>query len=205
MQTNTRTFSRRFALAASAAACLMAAGCSDAESVGAGSAQGWRKGGIKDAQKALDALSSGVQGFSVGESKAPRVAYVMFDPKCPHCAVLWAAAKPVSQQGQVRFVWIPVAFISKDSVLIGASILDQANPINTMDANEASIAIKAGGVKVVDTPSDKAFASIVENSKVAISLGLEEVPLIVMKAADGKAVVSAGSMNTQRLKDFLSL
>ena len=42
-----------------------------------------------------------------------RVLYVFFDPQCPHCGRLWETAKPLL--GQIRVVWVPVAFITAKS------------------------------------------------------------------------------------------
>lgn len=196
------------------AAAWMASACGDttggaASTKSATSMEGseapiWRNGGIKDAQLALDQLSTTGKGFVLGSPNAGRVAYVIFDPRCPHCAALWAVSKPVAEEGAVRFVWIPVAAISNLSAPIAAALLESANPIAAMDAHEASMAAKKGGLQPTQPPTETARNAIAFNTELVTSLGLQEVPVILTKGTSGTAVASGGSLTQSRLREFLA-
>lgn len=49
-----------------------------------------------------------------------RVLYAFFDPQCPHCGCLWETTKPLL--GQIRVLWMPVAFMTPKSATQGAAI-----------------------------------------------------------------------------------
>jgi thiol:disulfide interchange protein DsbG len=201
--TSSRFLSRRMALAACAVACAsMLAACGESS---AENKPEWRNGGIADAGKAFDELSKKGLGFKLGSIGAPRIAYVMFDPKCPHCAALWEAAKPVAEKKEVLFFWVPIGVVNKDSVALAASILDQPDQIAAMNETEKSIMAKQGGFKSETPPSEKAIRAVMSNVEIAITLGLEEVPIIVVKNKAGTPIVSAGGLTTEKLNKLLSL
>ena len=100
----------RFAVAALFAAVLLS-GCKDAAGPSA------RRQAAAKAPVTTAAIEAEAKGFTVGSTMSTRTVYVFFDPQCPHCAVLWQAAKPL--KSQAKFVWIPVGIINKTSVAPG--------------------------------------------------------------------------------------
>lgn len=191
------------AIAAPFSFSLLASGCSS-ENVDLGMSLVWRDGGVKNPEEALRVMSTEAKGFVLGSQSSPRVAYVMFDPLCPHCAALWRSANPVAKEGQVSFVWIPAAVVSQKSFVIATSIYQAQDPVATMDAHEVLMSEKKGGMTADMRSDGRSMAAVQSNGDISMRLGLQEVPLIVMADKSGKAIVSAGSLTEERLRKFLA-
>lgn len=175
-------------------------GCKDqpAGSAASGSA-------AKPAPQAVSiaAIESGAQGFSVGVPMSARPVYVFFDPQCPHCNDLWEAAKPL--KARTRFVWIPVGILNAASVSQGATLLASAEPEVAMDAHEASMRAKAGGISAA-SDIDAQKAVIEKNTQLLTSFGVGSIPTIVATHAQtGALITNEGSMTTEALTSFLGL
>lgn len=164
----------------------------------------WRDGGIKDAVNAFAQVEGVGKGISVGDSSAPRTAYVFFDPRCHHCAKLWSAAGPIVKEGKVRFVWLPVGLVSKESLVVSAAIYESKNQIAAMEENERSVEEKTGGLKLSALPSEQAMDVVKNNGRIAEMIGLEEVPIMLIKDSKGRPILTAGSMDTAVLRSFLA-
>lgn len=151
----------------------------------------------------IAAIEAGAQGFSVGVPMSARPVYVFFDPQCPHCTALWEAAKPLN--AKTRFVWIPVGILNAASVSQGATILASAQPEAAMDAHEASMKAKAGGISAAGN-IDAQKATIEKNTQLLSSFGFGSIPTIVATHAQtGALITNEGSMSTEALTSFLGL
>jgi thiol:disulfide interchange protein DsbG len=151
----------------------------------------------------LETLAAEATGFNVGSTMSARVAYVFFDPQCPHCAVLWAAARPL--KSQARFVWVPVSLLNDKSGPQGAAILAAADPVAAMDQHEASMAQHQGGIAGMGAPDDKKEA-VKRNTALMTRFGFGSVPTIVGKHAQtGVLVTIEGSVPTAMLAQKLGL
>ena len=145
-------------------------------------------------------------GFSVGKADARRVAYVFFDPQCPHCATLWQSAWPVAESGDARFIWIPVGMLSRASEPQGATILGAADPIVAMHENEKLIHAGRGGISADSAAHSKFGAKVQANTELfnAFRAKQDGVPLLVSKV-NGVLRKQSGSMPSAMLRGFLSL
>ena len=152
----------------------------------------------------LAAVANQGKGFTVGAMMSAQTAYVLFDPQCPHCGHLWEASLPL--QKKLKFVWIPVAFISAKSAPQGAALLSAANPAQSMADHEASILAGTGGMAAsADIPAELEQA-IKKNTQLFNSLGVSSVPYIVAKnARTGQVVTNSGAMATPALAGFLGV
>jgi len=155
------------------------------------------------AEISLDTLSSQAQGFSVGPAMSARVAYVFFDPQCPHCALLWSNARPL--KSQARFVWIPVSILRPASTEQGAAILAAPDPIAAMDGHEASMREKRGGILAQgDNTAQK--EAIKRNTELFNKYQFQSVPVIVTKNPQTGAVVKReGALQTEALANLLGI
>ena len=184
-------------LAAAALAAGLAA-CKDAPAPGAAPA-------AQKAQQAvsIEAIAAEAKGFTVGSEMSVRRIFIFFDPQCPHCAALWAAAKPL--KSQARFVWIPVGLLNPTSSVQGAALLASADPVAAMDQHEASMAAKQGGIQAQgDIEAQK--AQVAANTALMNRYGFGGVPVVVAKhAVSGELVVKEGSMPTAMLATVLGL
>jgi thiol:disulfide interchange protein DsbG len=151
----------------------------------------------------IAAIQTEAKGFSVGVPMSARTVYVFFDPQCPHCTALWEAAKPL--KNQIRFVWIPVGILNASSTAQGATILAMADPEAAMDAHEASMTARSGGISA-SRDIDPARAAVAQNTQLMTHFGFASIPTIVATHAQSGAVITQeGAMSTAALASFLGL
>ena len=187
-------------LNASLLACLVVlTGCKDASRAPATPAS-------KQAPAApvsLAAIASEAKGFTVGSTMSVRTVYVFFDPQCPHCSALWVAARPL--KSQAKFVWIPVGLVNAASAPQGAALLAAPDPAAAMDAHEASMTEKKGGITAIGN-LDAQKAAVEANTRLMNRFQFGSVPTVVGKhAVTGDLVVREGSMPTAVLANALGL
>lgn len=152
----------------------------------------------------LEAVSTQAKGFTVGAMMSANTAYVMFDPQCPHCGHLWQASLPL--QKKIKFVWIPVAFISPKSAPQGAALLSAANPAQAMTDHETSVLAGTGGMAASSSLPADLEQTIKTNTQLFNSLGVSSVPYIVARnAKTGQTVTNSGAMTTAALAGFLGI
>lgn len=151
----------------------------------------------------IAAIATEARGFTVGSAMSVRTVYVFFDPQCPHCGVLWNEAKPL--KAQAKFVWIPVGLLNASSTPQGAAILAAADPAVAMDAHEASLTGKRGGITATgDLTAQKAVVEA--NTRLMNRFQFSGVPTVVARhAVTGELVVKDGSMPTAVLAAVLGL
>ena len=142
-------------------------------------------------------------GISVGRTMARDVAYVFFDPQCPHCAAMWVAAKPLL--GELRMVWIPVAFIDSLSAPQGAALLGAPAPAAAIDAHETKVTREDYGSMPAKV-SPKLLAEVKANTKLWLGIGADVVPYVLYRnARSGEAGIISGQLPTAELKRRLGL
>jgi thiol:disulfide interchange protein DsbG len=148
---------------------------------------------------------AGGTGFGVGTGMmSTRVLYVFFDPQCPHCGRLWETTKPLL--GQIRVVWMPVAFMSVKSAPQGAAIMSAENPATAMDAHEALLSQNRGGMEAPANADPALLAKIKTNTALWQTLKGESVPFIVFKdPASGQSSTITGELGTDQLRNVMGL
>lgn len=182
--------------AALMAATLLLTACGDAPGTGAPA-----KAGSTPVSTA--AIAAEAKGFNAGQAMSARTVYVFFDAQCPHCTALWLAAKPL--KSQARFVWIPVGLLNASSTAQGATLLAAKDPVAAMDAHEASMQAKGGGISAgSDIAAQKEMVE--KNTALLTRLGFASIPTIVgTHAQTGALVTQEGSMPTAALAALLGL
>jgi thiol:disulfide interchange protein DsbG len=185
-------------IAAALAACtLLLAGCNDAPEAGA------PKAAAAAAPISVEAIAAEAKGFVVGSQMSRRTVYVFFDAQCPHCAVLWDAAKPL--KSQAKFVWIPVGILNAASTAQGATLLASGDPVAAMDEHEASMKAGRGGISAASS-IDPQKDAVAKNTALMTRLGFSGIPSIVGTHAQTGAVVSReGALPTAALAELLGL
>lgn len=158
---------------------------------------------VKPAQP-YEAVAAQGKGFTVGAMMSAHTVYVLFDPQCPHCGHLWEASVPL--QNKVKFVWIPVSFISAKSAPQGAALLSAANPAELMATHEKSILAGTGGIAASASVASELELAIKKNTQLFNSLGLESVPFMLARnIRTGQVVTHEGAMTTPALAEFLGV
>jgi thiol:disulfide interchange protein DsbG len=177
------------------AASLALAGCNDAPGTASVKAD--------PTPVSIAAIAAEAKGFTVGTPMSARTVYVFFDAQCPHCAVLWQAAKPLKLQA--KFVWIPVGLINPSSTAQGATLLAAKDPAALMDEHETSMLAKRGGISA-GSDIDAQKAIVAKNTELMTRFGFASIPSIVATHAQTGALVSReGGLPTSELAAFLGL
>ncbi len=196
---------QRFLLAGLSAAVLGLSACSKNESQSTASTPAGSAGGDKARRTiSLEIVSREAKGFTAGSMMSAIVAYVFFDPQCPHCGALWNASLPL--QKKVRFVWIPVGLLNPTSSAQGATLLSAPDPAKAMGEHEASLLAKQGGIGTSSGVTEEAKKAVAANTALFNNLGLEGVPFTIVKnARTGQEVTGGGSMETARLAELIGV
>ena len=195
--TNLMHLNRLF-FASLALATLLLGGCSKQEAAAPASASASKR------EVTVQAVAAESKGFTVGAMMSANVAYVFFDPQCPHCGHLWQASTPLHKK--VKFVWIPVAWINGSSLTQGAALLTSGNPAALMSEHEASLLAGQGGIAASANVSSDVEQSIKANTKLLNSLGAESVPFIVVKnAVTGQTITKDGALTTAALAELIGV
>ncbi|MDW5441792.1 DsbC family protein [Polaromonas sp. SM01] len=177
------------------ASSLLIAGCKDGSDAG-NAAKG-------STPVSLAAINAEATGFAVGAPMSARTVYVFFDAQCPHCTVLWDAAKPLKTQA--KFVWIPVGILGASSTAQGATLLAAKDPVAAMDEHEASMKAKRGGISA-GSDIDAQKTAVAKNTALLTRFGFASIPTIVgTHAQTGALVTQEGSMPTAALAGLLGL
>lgn len=149
------------------------------------------------------AIQAEASGFAVGSAMSVRTVYVFFDAQCPHCAALWAAARPL--KSQAKFVWIPVGLLNKASTTQGATLLAAKDPVAAMDEHEASLKAQKGGITAAGA-TDAFTAQVAKNTALFNRFGFASIPTVVgLHAQTGALVTNEGSLPTPALANLLGL
>lgn len=179
-----------------AALALNLAGCSPQDTAG--------KTTAASPAQPYEAVAAQGKGFTVGAMMSANTVYVMFEPQCPHCGRLWEASLPL--HGKVKFVWIPVAFGSAQSVPQGAALLAAANPAQLMSEHEKSLLSGGGGISASSSVPAEMAQAIKNNTQLLNTLQVDSVPYILAKnLRTGQLVTNTGAMDTPVLAEFLGL
>lgn len=153
---------------------------------------------------AYDVVSKEAKGFTVGSMMIANTVYVLFDPQCSHCAILWKASIPL--HGKVKFVWVPVALLNENSKPQGAAILSATDSLSAMNMHEESLLARAGGIVPPASISPELDAAITKNTDLMQTIGTTSVPFIIAKhAKTGAVITNAGSLSTDDLAVFLGV
>lgn len=185
-----------FSSALMAAGLLMAA-CTDSTAPSAAAAKS------AAVPVSIAAIAADAKGFTVGSPMSARTVYVFFDSQCPHCGALWYAAKPL--KSQAKFVWIPVGILNGASTSQGAALLAASDPVAAMDAHEASMMSKGGGISAAGETAEQKDV-IKKNTALLTNFGFASIPTIVgTHARTGALVTQEGAMSTAALAALLGL
>lgn len=150
-----------------------------------------RESGGIDPDEAFAAVQS--LPFVVEEGRGETVLYVTMDPYCPHCASYYRASRELLDE--VTFRWIPLGFLSDDSLRQAALLADSDDPVATLAQ------MQAGGLS--GEPSDESREIIQRNSMLMRDAGLTMTPVTVYMTADGTPKVVRGALSAQQIRALL--
>jgi len=140
-----------------------------------------------------------------GNPKAPHKAYIMIEPNCIACHMLYQALKPMLASGQLSVRWILVSFMKPQSDGMVAAIM-QAKDVSaamSFDENNFDTKTETGGIKpVAVTPAIK--ERIKQNMDFMTNAGFAGTPVIIFKTTDGKYQIIPGFLQGKNLQDAVN-
>jgi thiol:disulfide interchange protein DsbG len=129
-----------------------------------------------------------------GSKNAPHKAYIMVEPNCIACHMLYEKIKPLIKSGQLAVRWIFVAFLKPDSKAKAAAILQASNPDKAFAYDEAKFneKIESGGIKPATDISSATKAKIKKNMAFMTKAGFVGTPAVIYKTTKGSYSVMRG-------------
>jgi|SaaInl4_135m_RNA_FD_contig_21_2639387_length_1014_multi_6_in_0_out_0_1 thiol:disulfide interchange protein DsbG len=129
-----------------------------------------------------------------GSNKAPHSIYVVVEPNCIACHMLYQTVKPLIKSGQLSVRWIFVAFRKPSSEGMVAAILQAKDPGKALDENEKNFNEKTetGGIAPLKPIPAKLKTAIAANMTFMEKNGFMATPGVVYKTKSGEARVMHG-------------
>lgn len=129
--------------------------------------------------------------------------YVIMDPNCIFCHMLWIALKPYEAAGlQVR--WIPVGFLHQDSSAKAAAILKGGEPVLQQCQQHFDLRTESGGSAGIDiTPELR--AKLQANLELMSQARVRGTPGIFYKDASGHVLRRDGMPSMSELPTITGL
>jgi thiol:disulfide interchange protein DsbG len=185
-------------------AALALSACNDAPST---SAQAERTFGIPSSQPVTaEAVRASARGFTVGQQMSKREVFVFFDPKCPHCAMFWLQSVPL--KNRLKFTWVPVAWMGKESANEGAALLGAEDKVDAMNKHAAQVVVAMRTNTRIPSNAKQGepgqLADIARNSRLLASFGGDAVPYVVAVDEAGKVVLNRSGVMPDQVAAALS-
>lgn len=139
----------------------------------------------------------------IAEGHGSRVVYVIFDPNCPYCHVVYQESQQHLKNFQFR--WIPVGILTQTSVGKAAALLAAKSPVDALRDNENHFVFargKLGGITPAQHVSDATQKELSDNLALLTSTGVAVVPKMLFRSRDGKVRVIEGALDGS---DFTSM
>ena len=137
------------------------------------------------------------------QERSKSVIYVIMDPNCIFCHMLWIALKPYEAAGlQVR--WIPVGFLHEDSSAKAAAILKGGEPALEQCQQHFDVKTESGGIQgIAITPDLQAKLEL--NRQLMDQARVRGTPGIFYKDAAGKVSRQDGMPSMSELPGITGL
>lgn len=144
-----------------------------------------------------------------GKAGGPAI-YVLFDPRCPHCADLHQKLRPGVEEGRVAVRWVPVDVLGDEP--LAAAVLDRGRGGEaaavlgeTFAAAKQQDASAVAAQSDVPEPSEQARAEAAQNAEALqlLGAGTAGVPQILYRANSGSFQVVRGSPTADELELIL--
>lgn len=146
--------------------------------------------GLKD----LGLLHEAQQSTWIAEGHGQKVIYVIFDPNCPYCHLVYTESQPYLKKYQFR--WIPVAILTSTSAGKAAAMLEAHDRRAALAENEDHFVRargKLGGLVPLLHVSDKTQLDLASNQALLLKTGMQVVPTILFLDTRGKVKIIKGA------------
>lgn len=129
--------------------------------------------------------------------------YVMFDPRCPHCADLYGKLRSYVADGTLRVRWVPVDVLGDEP--LAAVVLDAkavGKGLSTIDSLFARESDSTESVRITSAmePSAASRTAASANGEILALLGLSGTPQILFRARSGSYQIVRGTPSEKELE-----
>lgn len=141
----------------------------------------------------------------IQEGSSGPVIYDFQDPLCPYCHKLFEEETRLIRGGRLTVRYVLVAFLSSQSTLIAADILQSPNSPGVLNAYE-SVAFSsnnAGLRAYMENPTGAVQQDLDTNKRVMEYLGFNGVPALVFQLSDGHYEHIDGLISSQHMERLL--
>ncbi len=131
----------------------------------------------------------------VAQGSGPRVLYMIFDPDCVSCHVVFDELQPLIKAMDVTVRYVPVGYFTQSSPGKAAAILEAKDPLAAIMKNEREFNMERfGGLNEV-LPSPATEKALEENLAILRATELVATPTLIYRSRQGKTVIRRGRLD----------
>jgi thiol:disulfide interchange protein DsbG len=150
--------------------------------------------------------------FSEGSDKAPHKMYVLIDPNCSYCHMMYQGLEPYIAKGQLQVRWVPVGLVKVSSPGKAAHLLSLKSNADQVallkqDENGFNSSQEEGGITELnpDDPANAAaFAALKQNNAFFNQYQFIGTPILLYTRADGSSAIYAGLVQNADLENLIN-
>lgn len=157
----------------------------------------------RDYSNVLDMVQKSDSYITEGQESAPAEIYVFLDPECPHCHTFWESTRKFVDNGSLKVHWLPVAFLTQDSLGKVAAFVQSEDPVSGLNEGEKSF--REGGLVPLkeEAIKDSTMELADQNIQFMRSFDSNGTPTIVYKTTEGKVYTIDRSIPEDELQELI--
>lgn len=144
-----------------------------------------------------------LRGVAMQPGMTPSTLYVFIDPNCPVCADLWKKQINGKPFHDLPAVWIPVAYMSKDSLGKAAALIRSGSKQDMRRNFTRFNRSKRQGSLPGVTPTSGERAALARAEALWVELG-GATPMFLYRTRQGEARLSLGLMPEPRFAELVA-
>ncbi|MBN6739406.1 thioredoxin fold domain-containing protein [Acidithiobacillus sp. MC6.1] len=148
-------------------------------------------GAVQDAAPLLQRLD---HAHWIAQGHGPHVLYVIFDPNCPYCHVLYDELQPRIQPDQLTVRYVPVGYLAPSSFGKAAAILEAKNPLAAIQKNETGFNVTSHDGAIPEIlPNTASTNALHSNMGILKATGQKIVPTLIYTRRDNTVKIIKGT------------
>jgi thiol:disulfide interchange protein DsbG len=154
-------------------------------------------------QKRIESAPAIVEGPA--GSKVKSSVYIIMDPNCIYCHLVWKALRPYVAAG-LQVHWIPVAFQQPSSAGKAAALLESKDGAGLLRKGETSYVEEKESLTIDEIPVSAASkVKLDSNAALMANLGFRGTPTLLYKDKTGKFAAVEGMPKLGKLPEITGL
>ena len=139
----------------------------------------------------------------VAQGKGPHVLYMIFDPNCPYCHVVFDELQPLIKPMGATVRYVPVGYLTESSLGKAAAMLEAKDPLAAIMKNEREFNMKHFGGLAEILPNPATEKALEGNLAILRATGQSIVPTLVYRSRQGKIVIIRGGLGKRDMRSTL--